>query len=383
MEEHLSQFIAYMTAEKNASPLTITLYRREIREFGEFLRREGLAAWGAADRLAVRRYLAWLQAQGYVKASIARRVAEIRSFYKFLRREGLIASNPLESVSGPRKEKRLPHFLSVPEAVALLSAPDTITPQGLRDRAILELLYASGMRAGELVGLNVGSVNLSQKEARVLGKGAKERIVLLGEPARRALEAYLQESRPRLLNNKAPKALFLNRLGTRLSARSVQEVLNHYARQAGLTKGVTPHTLRHTFATHLLDGGADLRVVQELLGHASLSTTQIYTHVTQSQARKMYLASHPRAKMDEEATSEAMAAGVTRVTGVTSEGELLDMDIDNNRGEESASPTSPPCPLPEAGRGRPNSPLRVGEVTGCRTPPIRIQRVRQPVRGWG
>jgi len=339
MEEQLTQFIAYMTAEKNASPLTITLYRREIREFGEFLRREGLAAWGAADRLAVRRYLAWLQAQGYVKASIARRVAEIRSFYKFLRREGLITSNPLESVSGPRKEKRLPHFLTVPEAVALLSAPDTTTPQGLRDRAILELLYASGMRAGELVGLNVGSVNLGQKEARVLGKGAKERIVLLGEPARRALEAYLQESRPRLLNNKAPKALFLNRLGTRLSARSVQEVLNHYARQAGLTKSVTPHTLRHTFATHLLDGGADLRVVQELLGHASLSTTQIYTHVTQSQARKMYLASHPRAKMDEEATSEAMATGVTRVTGVTSEGELLDMDIDNNRGEESASPT--------------------------------------------
>jgi len=317
MEEQLTQFIAYMTAEKNASPLTITLYRREIQEFGEFLRREGLESWGAADRLVVRRYLAWLQAQGYVKASIARRVAEIRSFYKYLLREGLIASNPLRGVSGPRKEKRLPHFLSVQETVALLSAPDTTTPQGLRDRAILELLYASGMRAGELVGLNLGSVNLSQKEARVLGKGAKERIVLLGEPARRALEAYLQEGRPRLLNNKAPKALFLNRLGTRLSARSVQEILSQCARQAGISQEVTPHTLRHTFATHLLDGGADLRVVQELLGHASLATTQIYTHVTQSQARKMYLASHPRARMDEEATQEMVETGVTMVTGGT------------------------------------------------------------------
>ena len=314
MEEHLTQFIAYMTAEKNASPLTITLYRREIQEFGEFLRREGLESWGAVDRLAVRRYLAWLQAQGYVKASIARRVAEIRSFYKYLQREGLIAHNTLRGVSGPRQEKRLPHFLTVPETVVLLSAPDTTTPQGLRDRAILELLYASGMRAGELVGLNLGSVNLSQKEARVLGKGAKERIVLLGEPARRALEAYLQEGRPRLLNNKAPKALFLNRLGTRLSARSVQEILNQRARQAGITQEVTPHTLRHTFATHLLDGGADLRVVQELLGHASLATTQIYTHVTQSQARKMYLASHPRARTDEATTSEAAATGVTGVT---------------------------------------------------------------------
>lgn len=288
----------YMSAERNYSPLTMELYHREVTEFGEFIRREGLATWSQVDRTVVRRYLAWLGAQSYARGSVARRLAEVRSFFKFLHREGHITENPLRRMSSPKVEKRLPEFLSVDETVALLSVPDGSTPLGLRDRAILELLYSSGIRVSEIIGLDMGSVDLTRAEARVWGKGAKERIVLLGQPAVRALEAYVSQVRGKLLGPKTTNALFLNRLGARFSVRGVQRLLDVSAKQAGLSRHITPHTLRHTFATHVLDGGADLRVVQELLGHASLSTTQTYTHVTQGQARKVYLATHPLARKE-------------------------------------------------------------------------------------
>ncbi len=297
MDEHLDKFITYLIAEKNASPYTIRNYRREIGQFLGFLKEEGINSWEGVDRLVLRRYLTWLQERGYVKASIARKISELRSFCRYLVREGILESNPIHAISSPKVPSRLPHFLEVKEVEALLMAPDTTTPQGQRDRAILEVLYASGIRIGELVGLNVGDFDRRRGEIRVLGKGDKERVALLGRPAILALEQYLRDGRGKLAkSDKATNALFLNRFGDRLSARSVNYLLDKYAKKAGLEKRVTPHILRHTFATHLLDRGADLRVVQELLGHVRLATTQIYTHVTQSQARKVYLESHPRAK---------------------------------------------------------------------------------------
>ncbi|GAG92459.1 unnamed protein product [marine sediment metagenome] len=233
--------------------------------------------------------------QGFVKASIARKLSAIRSFYRYLLREGMVSTSPVATTSSPKLDRRLPSFLTIEEIERLLEAPDLSSPVGQRDRALLELLYASGLRVSELVSLNLGQVNLDTREIRVWGKGSKERMVLMGEPAVRALTIYLSQGRPELLGKKGGSALFLNRYGGRIPERRVQRILEKYANIAGIGRRVHPHMLRHTFATHLLDGGADLRVVQELLGHASLSSTQIYTHVTQSQARKVYLSAHPMA----------------------------------------------------------------------------------------
>ncbi len=286
-------------AEKNASPHTIDNYRREIRECLTFLQAQGVQDWPQVDRLMLRRYLAWLNSRGYVKASVARRLSELRSFGRFLLREKIVPVNPFLAVASPKVPKYLPAPLSVPETVTLLSAPDTTAPQGLRDRAILEVLYGGGLRVSELAGLNLTNVDWQRSELLVWGKGAKERVALLGKPALIALRAYVDHGRPQLLADSAQRAtseaLFLNRFGGRLTTRSVMTILHKYSRIAGLEKRVTPHTLRHTFATHLLDGGADLRSVQELLGHALLSTTQIYTHVSQARAREVYLRSHPLA----------------------------------------------------------------------------------------
>jgi integrase/recombinase XerC len=223
-------------------------------------------------------------------------MSAIRSFYRYLMREKLITANPVERISSPKLDKRLPSFLTLNEVKQLLEAPDPSTPQGLRDRALLELLYASGLRVSELTSLELGQINLDSNEIRVWGKGSKERVVLMGEPAAEALRNYFEQGRPKLLTAKRSNAIFLTRYGQRLPTRSVQKILEHYTAKAGLKKRVHPHTLRHTFATHMLDGGADLRVVQELLGHEQLSSTQIYTHVTKKQARKVYLAAHPLAK---------------------------------------------------------------------------------------
>ena len=295
MRQDLERFLTYLIAEKNASPYTIANYRREIGQCLGFLEQEGIQNWGEVDRLVLRRYLAWLNSQGLAKASVARRLSELRSLGRFLMREDIVRINPFRAVVSPKLPKRLPKAISVADAAALLNAPDTTTPRGLRDRAILEVLYGGGVRVSELAGLNLSSLDATRKELLVWGKGAKERIVLLGEPAVAALQAYMEQGRPQL-THEATNALFLNRFGGRLTTRSVMNLLQKYTRMAGLEKRITPHTLRHTFATHLLDGGADLRSVQELLGHALLTTTQVYTHISQNRAREVYLRSHPLAR---------------------------------------------------------------------------------------
>jgi integrase/recombinase XerC len=292
-------YIRYLEVERNASPYTVRNYIHDLRHFLEFLGAEKVTTLGEVDRHLLRRYIASLLESGFEKTSVARKVSALRSFYRYLIRENIVSSNPLATISSPKLEQRLPSFLSGEEVVHLVEAPDISTPLGQRDRAILELFYASGLRVSEVVRLDVGNVNFEEREVRVWGKGSKERIVLMGKPAASALNLYLGEGRMQLLGKSRTEALFLNRYGKRLSERALQKTLLKYAAKAGLDKRVHPHLLRHSFATHLLDGGADLRVVQELLGHANLSSTQIYTHVTQSQARKVYLAAHPRAEKEE------------------------------------------------------------------------------------
>ena len=303
MQKLLDRFLSYMEAQ-NSSPYTIKNYGNDIGQFLDYCREQGVGSPAEIDRSLLRSYLAELDAVGYVKASISRRVAELRSFGNFLVREKVTESNPFRAVSAPRIPQRLPKYLTVAEVEALLTIPDTATPLGLRDRAIIEVLYGAGLRVSELVGLDVGDADPRQGQVRVMGKGGKERIGLLGRLAVHALQAYLEAGRPELAargkGGTTPSALWLNHRGGRLSVRGVSLMLSKAGEQAGIRISVSPHILRHSFATHLLDGGADLRVVQELLGHANLVTTQIYTHVSQSRAREVYTRAHPRAEESSE-----------------------------------------------------------------------------------
>lgn len=295
MENNLfDRFIDYLNAEKNASPYTVRNYTRDLTEFFAFCTGKNIESLKDINKLTLRAYLAYLMDQKFAKSSIARKLSAIRSFYRYLMREELITASPAATTVSPRLNRRLPVFLTVEEAKKLVESPDISQPQGQRDRALLELLWASGMRVSELVNMNLDQLNLATNEIRVWGKGSKERMVLIGAPAARALSDYIEHGRRGLLNGKKSEALFVNRYGARILARRVQKILAKYSRN--IDKSVHPHILRHTFATHLLDGGADLKVVQELLGHADLSTTQIYTHVTRSQARRIYLAAHPMAQ---------------------------------------------------------------------------------------
>ena len=304
MQAVFNKYINYLEAERNASPYTVRNYTTDLLDFFQFLRDKEIDSLKEVDRHVFRDYLSHLMEKGFVKASIARKLSAIRSFYRYLLREKIISVSPVATTSSPKLDRRLPSFLTQEEINRLLEAPDLSTPQGLRDRALLELLYASGLRVSELVSLNLEQVNLDTNEVRVWGKGSKERIVLMGQPAARALTAYLTQGRPELLGEKGGNALFLNRYGKRIIERRVQRILEKYTNIAGIGKRVYPHMLRHTFATHLLDGGADLRVVQELLGHASLSSTQIYTHVSKSQAKKVYLSAHPMAQEKDNESEE-------------------------------------------------------------------------------
>jgi len=297
LQDYLDRFVTYLVGERDASRYTVKNYSHEIGEFIEFARGQGVTRLEQIDRGVLRLYLTKLSAEGIAKSSIARRVSELRSFGKFLVRQGVLHANVFDSVSAPSPDKRLPEYMERDEAAALVTAPDTSTPAGLRDRAILEVLYAAGLRVGELVGLNVDNVDLARGQVRVWGKGGKERVALLGQPAVRAVKTYLRDGRPGLLKGKSSQALFVNqRDGRRLTTRAIAMLMIKYARRADLRGRIHPHLLRHTFATHLLDGGADLRVVQELLGHADLATTQIYTHVTQARAREVYRKAHPRSR---------------------------------------------------------------------------------------
>lgn len=297
LEHGLADFLTHLGVEKNASAHTVKSYREDLSQALGFLR-EHVRKSSTEPRdwnvRALRAFAAWLHEQGYAKSTVARRLAAVRSFGKFLCREGVLASNPAEALRGPRQDKKLPHFLTVADTARLLHASSVSSPLGRRDRAILETLYSAGLRVGELCGLDVADVDLTDGVCVVRGKGRKERLALLGDPAKLALKVWL-EDRAALLDGRASEAVFVNKAGGRLTTRSVGRLLVKYLQQAGLDPRTTPHTLRHSFATHLLDAGADIRGVQELLGHKSLTTTQIYTHVTTHRLRQSYHKAHPRA----------------------------------------------------------------------------------------
>ncbi|MFH1008162.1 MAG: tyrosine recombinase XerC [Candidatus Latescibacterota bacterium] len=300
MEEHLHSFLEYIEKERGFSEHTVSAYGRDLVQFLRFLEEE--LEWEAIepdqiDRLAIRQFLGTLGRRGAAKKSVARKLASIRSFMKYLCREGVLEKNPALSVVSPKLEKRLPSFLNVDQANRAMDGAFRDDAYGVRDRAILEVLYGAGIRLGELVGLNRGSVDLLGRVIRVRGKGRKDRIVPLGRAAVRALESYLAR-RGELLPKKdgvLQEALFLNRYGGRLSGRSIQYLVEKCLSEVAEAGKVSPHALRHSFATHLLDAGADLMAVKELLGHTSLSTTQVYTHVSTERLRKAYEQAHPRA----------------------------------------------------------------------------------------
>ncbi len=304
-EQLAQRYEKHLRGQLSRSDNTIRIYLSDLRPFLSFLQDQGLEPQHL-ERHHLRQYLAWLSTSargtngGYARVSVARKLVVLRSFYRFLLQEGLVSHNPITRGRSfnIKVEKRLPIFLGKDEAQRLVESPDVSDPTGMRDRAILELLYSSGIRLSELHDLNLVDVNLERGEAKVRGKGNKERMALMGRPAIQAMHHYLGQGRPLLAKNHE-SALFVNRYGRRLSRRSIEKTVGRYAMAAATRPGVHTHTLRHTFATHLLEGGADLRVVQELLGHASPATTQVYTHITQSEARKVFLDSHPRAQKKE------------------------------------------------------------------------------------
>ena len=289
-------FEIHLSMEKSLASLTIRNYLTDVRPLFDYIQSKELTGLKDLDRITLRGYLAWLVELGYVKSSVVRKLSGIRTFLRWALREGLIEKDPIPKRGVMKRERRLPRFLSQEDAAKLVGSPEKSEALGLRDRALLELIYAAGLRVSEARDLDIQDVNIRTREVRVIGKGSKQRVVLMGSAARDALTLYLNEERPELAGNKSGNALFLNRLGGRLSQRSIQKKVRRYAEKIGLGSEVHTHTLRHSFATHLLEGGADLRVVQDLLGHSSPSTTQIYTHVTQSQAQKIYMSAHPRAR---------------------------------------------------------------------------------------
>jgi integrase/recombinase XerC len=299
MQRQIAQFLRYLQVERGASPHTLKGYREDLTATAEYFADEGGATPDPATLSAVelRGLLSALHEAGFAKTSIARKLASLRSFYRFGQREGWVKANPARALRNPRKGRTLPHFLTTEEIGKLLAAPPAQSPMGLRDRAILETLYSAGLRVSELVGLNDGDADLAAGVLRVRGKGRKERLAPLGSYAIRALEAW---RKVRTVSPKEPQGreapVFTNRFGTRLTTRSVGRLLEKYLRQTGLDSRTSPHTLRHSFATHLLDRGADIRSVQELLGHKSLVTTQIYTHVSTANLRAAYEKAHPRAR---------------------------------------------------------------------------------------
>ena len=299
MQRKIARFLQHLHVERAASPHTLKGYREDLETFVQYFREADNSCPDPAELTAVelRGYLAALHEAGYAKTSIARKLACLRSFYRFGQREAWVDHNPAKALRNPRKTRKLPHFLTTTEVGKLLAAPPSDQPPGLRDRAILETLYSAGLRVSELVGLCDGDLDFEQGIMRVRGKGRKERIAPLGSYAVRALGRWLKV---RKLSAKEPTGraapVFINRFGSRLTARSVGRMLEKHLQHAGLDDRTSPHTLRHSFATHLLDRGADIRSVQKLLGHKSLETTQIYTHVSTSNLRAAYEKAHPRAR---------------------------------------------------------------------------------------
>ncbi len=295
------RFLKFMAVERNASDLTVKSYREDLEHLIEFLAESqgGCPSPAALTTLDLRGFVAQLHQAGYAKTTIARRLASLRSFFRFGQRDGWASSNPAKPLRNPRQPRSLPHFLSTVEVGRLLNAPPAREPQGLRDRAILETMYSAGLRVSEVVGLNDDDIDRAGCVLRVRGKGKRERLAPIGSYALVALDGWFDVRRlaPVLLRQENPRLpLFVNRSGKRLTTRSVGRMLEKYLRQTGLDRRTSPHSLRHSFATHLLDRGADIRSVQELLGHKSLVTTQIYTHVSTANLRAAYEKAHPRAQ---------------------------------------------------------------------------------------
>lgn len=297
MEEALeTAFFQYLKVEKNCSPHTVISYQKDLTQFRQFLTREGISNYVMVTYGDVRLFLTELYQKKYARNTVARMVSSLRSFYRFLLREKQISNNPFAVVNLPKRDQRLPSFLYEEEMERLFRVSDVKTPLGQRNQAILELLYATGIRVSECCRLNVADVDFSLGTVLVFGKGRKERHVPIGSFALDALKRYIDNGRVHLIKeDETPDALFLNYRGGRLSDRSVRTVLKNIVDKASIHTHISPHKLRHTFATHLLNAGADLRSVQELLGHAHLSTTQIYTHVTKEKLRQIYITHHPRA----------------------------------------------------------------------------------------
>jgi integrase/recombinase XerC len=301
MEKFIKKYLLHLTFERNFSENTVKAYEIDLLQLNSFLNEQ----FGTErvrpkdiDKMAVRHFLAWMQKEGLTKKTIARKLACIRSFFRYLCREKIIETNPTVHLATPKIDKTLPSFLDVFQASQAMELPDTKNVFGLRDAAILEVLYSTGIRLSELVGLNMNSVDPVGEVVKVTGKGRKQRIVPLGRKALEVLRAYM-ERREELTGGKGAtvdaQALFLNRSGGRLSGRSIQKIVERYLRRVSQIQKVSPHVLRHTFATHMLNAGADLKAVKELLGHVSLSTTQVYTHVTLDRLKKVYDRAHPRA----------------------------------------------------------------------------------------
>jgi integrase/recombinase XerC len=304
MEEALAEFLRSLALERNASELTVKSYREDLTQAIEFFRDKYASQKLNPAQITsrhLRAFTVWLHERAYARTTIARRIAAVRCWFKFLCRQGTVSANPAEGLRAPRRDKKLPHFLSENSLEQLLQAPLADSPMGFRDRAILEILYSAGLRVSELTGLNLSDLDLDGRTATIRGKGKKERLAFLGSASLKALKLWLQArqsvlARKNQAAGKEIEAVFLNKNAARLTSRSVGRLLEKYLARVGLDQRTSPHTLRHSFATHLLDRGADIRSVQELLGHTSLATTQIYTHVTTQRLKDSYDKAHPRAK---------------------------------------------------------------------------------------
>ncbi|PLR99815.1 site-specific tyrosine recombinase XerD [Bacillus sp. T33-2] len=297
MDDRLKDFIHFLIVEKGLSRNTIMAYERDLKSYLKFLKgSEGVQDLNEVQRLQIIQFLAKLKDEGKSSKTLARHVASIRAFHQFLLRDKAVGHDPTVHIESPQLERSLPKVLSLQEVETLLETPKLKDHFGYRDKAMLEILYATGMRVSELIGLNLGDVHLTMGFVRCIGKGNKERIIPIGKTAAKALEQYLEKARHKFVaKNHSDDALFLNLRGMRLTRQGFWKILKGLTIEAGITKELTPHTLRHSFATHLLENGADLRAVQEMLGHADISTTQIYTHVSKTRLKDVYSKFHPRA----------------------------------------------------------------------------------------
>jgi len=311
MDKRIQAFLDFLATEKGFAANTLVAYRNDLRQFYEFLTmptegvakpdvdQEGQIVWPSVNRSHIVAFILYIKEKEYAPATVARKIAAIRSFFHFLQVEKVVMEDPTETLDSPKVGKNLPKPITVEEVDLLLAQPtkeDMSRPDIMRDAAMMSLLYASGMRVSELVALNVDDVNLAAGYVRCFGKQAKERIIPVAPSVVETVKNYIEQARPKMLHSPEAKALFLNIRGTRLTRQGFWLILKEYARKAGITKNITPHTLRHSFATHMLNNGADLRTVQELLGHANITTTQVYTQLTKEHVRRSYEKAHPRAR---------------------------------------------------------------------------------------